>query len=82
MSKASITAKAYAKILFHAAKYPHLAVNGLLLSEKGNKSKFPIIVDAIPLFHQCLHVTPMAEIALVQVISKNFLLTTYFYIAR
>lgn len=67
MAEASITAKAYAKILFHAAKYPHLAVNGLLLAEKGSKSKYPAIVDAIPLFHHCLHVTPMAEIALLQV---------------
>lgn len=67
MSEASITAKAYAKILFHAAKYPHLSVNGLLLADKSSKSKFPTIVDAIPLFHQCLHVTPMAEIALIQV---------------
>lgn len=25
------------------------------------------VVDAVPLFHQCLYVTPMSEIALVQV---------------
>lgn len=67
MSEASITAKAYAKILFHAAKYPHLAVNGLLLADKSSKSKYPAIVDAIPLFHRCLYVTPMAEVALIQV---------------
>lgn len=66
MSEASVSAKAYAKILLHAAKYPHLAVNGLLLADKGDKSKTPVIVDAIPLFHQCVHVTPMAEIALIQ----------------
>lgn len=66
MSEASVSSKAYAKILLHAAKYPHLAVNGLLLSDKHDKSKAPVIVDAIPLFHQCLHVTPMAEIALIQ----------------
>lgn len=51
---------------FSIAKYPHLAVNGLLI---GNKSKNEI-VDAIPLFHQCLHVSPMSEIALVQVESR------------
>lgn len=49
-----------------AAKYPHLAVNGVLV---GNKSKNEV-VDAIPLFHQCLHVSPMSEIALVQVESR------------
>lgn len=41
-------------------------MNGLLI---GNKSKNEI-VDAIPLFHQCLHVSPMGEIALVQVESR------------
>lgn len=59
--------RAYAKIIFHAAKYPHLAVNGVLLSEKSPKGNTVQIVDAIPLFHQCLYVTPMAEIALTQV---------------
>ena len=67
---------AYAKMLFHAAKYPHLAVNGVLLAEKTTattttsttKSLGTIeIIDAMPLFHQCLHVTPMYEVALVQV---------------
>lgn len=55
--------RAYAKMIFHAAKYPHLAVNGVLLSSKTEGE----IVDAIPLFHQCLYVTPMVEIALMQV---------------
>ncbi|EDW02085.1 ER membrane protein complex subunit 8/9 homolog [Drosophila grimshawi] len=58
---------AYAKIVFHAAKYPHQAVNGLLLAEKKQKGSVVQITDAIPLFHQCLHVTPMAEIALNQI---------------
>lgn len=52
--------------MFFLAKYPHLAVNGILI---GNKSKNEV-VDAIPLFHQCLHVSPMSEIALVQVESR------------
>ncbi len=52
------------KLIF-SAKYPHLAVNGLLLgSKEGNKTE---VVDAVPLFHQCLYVTPMSEIALIQV---------------
>lgn len=50
-------------MILHAAKYPHLAVNGILLGSKEGKD----IVDVVPLFHQCLHVSPMAEIALVQV---------------
>jgi hypothetical protein len=49
------------------AKYPHSAVNGLLLGSKSNKTE---VVDAVPLFHQCLYVTPMNEIALIQVESK------------
>ena len=41
-----------------------MAVNGVLLGSKNNKTE---VVDAVPLFHQCLYVTPMSEIALVQV---------------
>ncbi|KNC28523.1 putative ER membrane protein complex subunit 8/9 [Lucilia cuprina] len=55
--------RAYAKMIFHAAKYPHLAVNGILLASKSDTE----IIDAIPLFHQCLYVTPMVEIALMQI---------------
>ncbi|XP_030385884.1 ER membrane protein complex subunit 8/9 homolog isoform X2 [Scaptodrosophila lebanonensis] len=62
-----ISERAYTKLIFHAAKYPHLAVNGVLLGEKSPKGSTVVIVDAIPLFHQCLHVTPMAEIALMQI---------------
>lgn len=42
-------------------------MNGLLLGSKSNKTE---VVDAVPLFHQCLYVTPMSEIALIQVESK------------
>uniref|UniRef100_A0A182QGY6 MPN domain-containing protein n=1 Tax=Anopheles farauti TaxID=69004 RepID=A0A182QGY6_9DIPT len=64
MSETIFDPRAYCKIMLHAAKYPHLAVNGLLLAENGKPN---VIVDAVPLFHQCLHVSPMAEVALVQV---------------
>ncbi|XP_055525641.1 ER membrane protein complex subunit 8/9 homolog [Wyeomyia smithii] len=67
MSEVNFSARAYCKMMLHAAKYPHLAVNGLLLGEKGSEQK---VVDAVPLFHQCLHVIPMAEIALIQVEAK------------
>ncbi|XP_073836952.1 ER membrane protein complex subunit 8/9 [Musca autumnalis] len=73
---------AYAKMIFHAAKYPHLAVNGVLLSSKTEGE----IVDAIPLFHQCLYVTPMAEIALMQIDSycerENLVVSGYYCAAE
>lgn len=67
MTKISIPPRAYCKMILHAAKYPHCAINGLLLSKKNKndtKSSDLVIEDAIPLFHQCLHVSPMAEVAL------------------
>ena len=75
MSETIISSRAYTKMILHAAKYPHCAVNGVLLSSKDSKSKYLEIIDAIPLFHICLHVTPMAEISLMQVylISINYL---------
>lgn len=70
MGEYKIQSRAYTKLVFHAAKFPHCAVNGILLAEKesiGIGKKPLIIVDAIPLFHQCLYLSPMAEIALTQV---------------
>lgn len=68
MSDIVISSRAYTKMMFHAAKYPHCAVNGVLLANRDTiKSRNYEIVDAIPLFHICLHVSPMAEVALVQV---------------
>lgn len=72
MSEIVFENKAYAKIILHAAKYPHCAVNGVLLAESTkiddpSRVKELNIVDSIPLFHQCLHVTPMAEVALTQI---------------
>lgn len=78
MSEVTLSSRAYIKMMLHVAKYPHLALNGILLAAKGN-SKNLIIVDAIPLFHQCLHVTPMSEIALVQVIFQFFLILSIFF---
>lgn len=42
-------------------------MNGLLLGTKANEKSKTEVVDAVPLFHQCLYVSPMSEIALVQV---------------
>lgn len=66
MSKVSFSTLAYCKIVAHAAKYPHCEVNGLLIAETTAKSDTLVIVDSVPLFHQCLHVSPMSEIALTQ----------------
>lgn len=65
MAEYQISSCAYVKMLLHAAKYPHNAVNGVLLAEKVDKTWN--VVDAIPLFHISLFLSPMAEIALVHV---------------
>ena len=57
--------KAYAKIILHAVKYPHCAINGLLLGKLNNGELQ--IVDSVPMFHICLNVSPMAELALTTV---------------
>ena len=64
-----LSRKAYVKPLLHAAKYPHCAVNGLLLAErqKHRDSKILRIIDAIPLFHSSLTLAPMMEVALTMV---------------
>lgn len=72
MSEVSIETGAYAKIILHAAKYPHCAVNGVLLADagktkEGGRNQSLDIVDAIPLFHHSHYVSPMAEVALTQV---------------
>lgn len=72
MADVKFSARAYCKILLHTAKYPHCAVNGVLLAESPKnkdqkKTKNIVFVDAVPLFHLCLHVSPMAEVALIQV---------------
>lgn len=69
--KTTVSPRSYAKVLLHACKYPHKAVNGILLAEESSKNSDTIrIVDAVPLFHQCLGLAAMLEIALTQV-DKN-----------
>ena len=87
MADISFSSRAYCKIILHAAKYPHCAINGLLLAKQNNKTDGKSgelrIEDAIPLFHICLHVSPMAEIALTMVdqyaSSKGLILTGYYF---
>lgn len=70
-SDVCFTGKAYCKLILHAAKYPHCSVNGVLLAETSKlKANKLVLVDAVPLFHIQLNLTPMAEIALPQVINQ------------
>jgi hypothetical protein len=69
MPNFSISAKAYAKILLHCCKYPHKAVNGVVIGTFSDKDQGAgvLIQDAVPLFHQNLSLAPMLEVALRQV---------------
>ncbi|XP_076751445.1 ER membrane protein complex subunit 8/9 [Xylocopa sonorina] len=86
MADISFSSRAYCKIILHAAKYPHCAINGLLLAKQKSKNDSKNvelrIEDAIPLFHICLHVSPMAEIALTMVdqyaMNKGLVLAGYY----
>lgn len=76
MGEVSLETSAYAKIMLHAAKYPHCAVNGVLLADNasirsGAKNQELDILDAVPLFHHSHYLSPMAEIALTQVLQYN-----------
>ncbi|EDO47379.1 predicted protein [Nematostella vectensis] len=65
--KYRISARAYAKMLLHASKYPHKAVNGVLLGEEVTHDGELYVLDAVPLFHHCLGLAPLLEVALTQV---------------
>lgn len=69
MADAVLSQQAFCKIILHAMKYPHCAVNGVLLAEKSKMrdSKMLPLVDSIPLFHLGIGLTPMLEVALTQV---------------
>lgn len=75
MPGVKLTTQAYCKMLLHGAKYPHCAVNGLLVAEKqkprkdhlplgGPGAPHTLFVDCIPLFHGTLALAPMLEVAL------------------
>jgi len=66
-TKSAISPRAYSKILLHACKYPHKAINGVLLGEETKGNESIRVLDAVPLFHQCLGLAPMLEIALTQI---------------
>ena len=67
----SVSAKAYGKIIFHCAKYPHRAVNGVLIGTTSKKDNSVQVQDCVPLFHAELDLTPMLEVALTQVRIQN-----------
>ena len=71
-----ISCNALAKILLHAAKYPHLAINGVVLanSKKYDDSLDVYITETVPLFHGQLNLAPMLEVALTQVINSPYTL--------
>ncbi|KAL8177182.1 UNVERIFIED_CONTAM: ER membrane protein complex subunit 9 [Gekko kuhli] len=67
-----ICARAYVKMCLHAARYPHTAVNGLLLAQKcratvAGQADCLCVTDCIPLFHSNLSLTVMLEVALNQI---------------
>ncbi|XP_013791512.1 ER membrane protein complex subunit 8-like isoform X2 [Limulus polyphemus] len=71
MAEIVISVRAYCKMLLHIMKYPHCAVNGIFLAEqkKSHKNGQSVIniVECIPLFHMSLGLTPMLEVAFMQV---------------
>ncbi|KAF8904106.1 hypothetical protein CPB84DRAFT_1773433 [Gymnopilus junonius] len=59
----TIAPEAYYKVYFHAAKHPHLPVNGVLLGTQDS-SRNVSIQDAVPLLHHWTSLSPMMEIGL------------------
>ena len=62
MTSYNITEKAYAKVAFHAAKYPHKQVYGVLIGKTENG--VTELKDAIPLLHHWTSLSPSMEIGL------------------
>lgn len=63
----SMTAKAYGKIVLHCHKYPHLAVNGVVIGSIAKETQSVQIQDTVPLFHTGIGLAPMLQVALTQV---------------
>ncbi|XP_068954013.1 ER membrane protein complex subunit 9 isoform X2 [Petaurus breviceps papuanus] len=67
MGEVEISAQAYVKMCLHAARYPHAAVNGLLLAQAPQAGGCLCLSDCVPLFHSHLALSVMLEVALNQV---------------
>lgn len=78
----SLSLKAYSKIVLHCCKYPHKAVNGVVIGSVSKKDQSVQIQDAIPLFHLGLGLAPMLEVALAQVYVYTFYIHTGWTISR
>ncbi|CAF1094153.1 unnamed protein product [Rotaria magnacalcarata] len=85
-----INTLAFVKMFLHLAKYPELAVNGVLLSTRTDSTKDEVdsasylnFVDCIPLFHGVLSLSPMLEIALSQIdaycSTRNLTIAGYYH---
>ncbi|UJR23200.1 hypothetical protein I4U23_026219 [Adineta vaga] len=85
-----INTLAFTKMFLHLAKYPELAVNGILLSERTSStnddvdsSSYLHFVDCIPLFHGILSLSPMLEVALSQIdaycSTRNLMIAGYYH---
>ncbi|XP_041092860.1 ER membrane protein complex subunit 9 [Polyodon spathula] len=67
------SALAFVKLLLHASRFPHCAVNGVLLSEcsEGDAAApgggCVCVSDCVPLFHSRLSLSAMTEVALQQI---------------
>lgn len=77
--KFNLSSRSYAKILLHASKYPHKAVNGVLLGGETVEDGEVYVLDAVPLFHICLGLAPMLEVALARVRQKVFFAVATFF---
>lgn len=69
--KLRFSVRAYTKMLLHASKYPHKAVSGVLLGDESVHEGEIYAIEAVPLFHICLGLAPMLEIALAQIDSYS-----------
>jgi len=58
----TISPETYYKVYFHAAKHPHLPVNGIFLGVQTQNTV--AIQDAVPLLHHWTSLSPMMEIGL------------------
>ncbi len=69
-TKIQFNSQAYHKAIFHAAKYPQSSVNGIFtgfLSQNSSDQHILHIVDAFPLFHSQITLTPLLEASLLQI---------------
>ncbi|XP_022082440.1 ER membrane protein complex subunit 8-like [Acanthaster planci] len=69
MAETTLSNRAYCKLIMHAAKYPHAALNGVLLAEKRKLKENKILrfVDCVPMCHLTLGLAPVLEVAFFQI---------------